>query len=659
MRKRTVVIMLFTLMVTSLHVNAQWYHHNPYQKDKIACYFHKNVEFLGFVYFMAFETYNLEDKIIEIEGEPIAKKDWHQFGYRFYQDYKEEIDLSQLDSAFQLVDHLWLDYLNGFLLQVGTFPNASLTGVSESTYLRFSKNKNSQEAEENARFFLETLNDFYRSITFDRILQRYQPFYDKAFEELINGLNKTRFTDELEEFYGKRNPTYTFIPSLTTPKGMGFAIFDEKKKVNLFGAPGPQQLKDSTNAVMGFNNMAYVKKISMHELGHTFSNPVVASVPEAWIEETSILFELIVQQMRDQGYNTWKVSLYEHFVRASEIQIALKYDRKEEAEALKEEYIVDRDFRYIPIILDAFANADLTYSDRVDGAFERLIIHANSENDTTKVVLHTEDVERFWEVYDQTKPKFKGKVWQSQYLDPGSKGLKAFIPMRIESGRKLAKTVKKQQSYYEETRKNLPYIKGIKDTLENNFRAFKTLYPETVFPEVYFVMGRRNTGGTAFSGGIIMGFERFGLPSSDSEPDIHLNALDDIVFHEFIHFQQQYVRENTLLAQCIREGAADFLTYLVKGAKINPSIHEFGHANEAVLWEEFITRKDSNNWSGWLYGGKLEGRPKDMGYWMGFKICEAYYQQATNKKQAVADMLNIKDFNQFLKTSGYNGRSIK
>ena len=38
---------------------------------------------------------------------------------------------------------------------------------------------------------------------------------------------------------------------------------------------------------------------------------------------------------------------------------------------------------------------------------------------------------------------------------------------------------------------------------------------------------------------------------------------------------------------------------------------------------------------------------------MGYKICEAYYRAAKDKKQAMKDILEIKDFIQFLRDSGY------
>ena len=62
--------------------------------------------------------------------------------------------------------------------------------------------------------------------------------------------------------------------------------------------------------------------------------------------------------MADQGYNTWKASLYEHFVRAGEIIIAEKMGNLERAERLRYNYINKRSFKYIPDILNALKKYD-------------------------------------------------------------------------------------------------------------------------------------------------------------------------------------------------------------------------------------------------------------------------------------------------------------
>jgi uncharacterized protein YjaZ len=64
-----------------------------------------------------------------------------------------------------------------------------------------------------------------------------------------------------------------------------------------------------------------------------------------------------------------------------------------------------------------------------------------------------------------------------------------------------------------------------------------------------------------------------------------------------------------------------------------------------------MKKNDSTNWL--YHGGKTKDRPADLGYFMGFRITQAYYRRAPDKTQAVINILNIKDFNKFVQDSGY------
>jgi len=84
-------------------------------------------------------------------------------------------------------------------------------------------------------------------------------------------------------------------------------------------------------------------------------------------------------------------------------------------------------------------------------------------------------------------------------------------------------------------------------------------------------------------------------------------------------------------------------------------MHVYGNAHEKELWDKFKKQMDGTQSSDWLYNGQNTppGVPADLGYYMGFKICEAYYNKAANKKQAVQEILTIQDFKKFFEQSGY------
>lgn len=273
--------------------------------------------------------------------------------------------------------------------------------------------------------------------------------------------------------------------------------------------------------------------------------------------------------------------------------------------------------------------------------------------DPDSVTFHTEDIDLFWKVFDETTPSFDGKMFQTNYLDAGSAGLKGFINMRIESGNNLSKTIKKDVGYYLSVRESTQAIADKTEGMRQHFHSLKKLHPTAVFPDVYFVIGAKNTGGTTFRGGLIIGAEMFGKETETFKPRINAENIGLIVVHELVHYQQKYARNNTLLAQCIREGAADFICELAAGSNPYTELHAYGNAHEQELWLEFSKQMNDTNWQPWLYYSKDQSRPKDLGYWMGYKIVQAYYNTSADKSQAVYDILNITDFTQFLTQSGY------
>lgn len=267
--------------------------------------------------------------------------------------------------------------------------------------------------------------------------------------------------------------------------------------------------------------------------------------------------------------------------------------------------------------------------------------------------IHTEDVDLFWKIYDKNAPKLKARSFQQEYIDAGSIGLKKFVPNRIVNGKNLARVVRKNHSYYKAIRETTLSHASRNERFRECFENLKSIYPNAVFPDIYFVIGAKNTGGTAFKEGLIIGAEMFGNKTGKIKPRLDIDLLDEVVVHELIHYQQQYIKDNSLLAQSIREGSADFLCELIVGNHSNKSIHEYGNHNEKELWNEFSKRMYNNDWRNWLYYQKDRSRPKDLGYWMGYKITKSYYDNAADKKAAIYEILNIQDFKNFLQQSEY------
>ena len=375
MKKATLLLFASLISQTLLGQMDQF---STYRSEKLDLSFHKNVELLGFGYFLAFEGVGIEDQTVVMNGEELPKKEWHRYGYYIYQQYQPYATSKNLVQALSVADHLWLDYLINLLLQVDEFPHATLTpSIDKSAYIHFSTQDDPQEAKEKATLFLEGLNDFYREVRFDTYLTNAKPYYNAAIEEIATQLLKATFLRDLEQFYGTTFERYSLIPSLTVPRGMAFGVKPHKNHVcNVFGAFNQQVLVENKLPEMGFDNPQKLRELSIHEFGHSFVNPIIDTIPEERIAATSVLFDSIQNVMVEQGYNTWKVSLYEHFVRAGEIMIASESGLEEEANRLREDYIENKRFIYLPTILSVLEayrkERTYSYEEAVQRAFAAL-----------------------------------------------------------------------------------------------------------------------------------------------------------------------------------------------------------------------------------------------------------------------------------------------
>lgn len=269
----------------------------------------------------------------------------------------------------------------------------------------------------------------------------------------------------------------------------------------------------------------------------------------------------------------------------------------------------------------------------------------NFSNDPDSSLFVTKDINNFWKAFNDFKKDTLHNPFGKGYIDIGTEGVKGFIPNRIQNAENLFKTVKQRKEDYQKVRENTLRIKEKEKQCRSTFYALKYWYSEAMFPPVYFVIGAYNSGGTFSEDGIFIG----------AEMQTDINNIPYIVAHELIHFQQKNWAENpTLLQQSIIEGSADFLGELISGVNTNKAANDYGNRNEYKLCKEFIARMDSVNYTDWMYSVSIkDDRPNDLGYWIGYKITEEYFKKSIDKKQAIKEILDIKDYKAFLKKSGY------
>jgi hypothetical protein len=284
--------------------------------------------------------------------------------------------------------------------------------------------------------------------------------------------------------------------------------------------------------------------------------------------------------------------------------------------------------------------------------------------------LVTDDIPRFWAAFDAMQSSTDTLPLRRDYLDRGTTGLKDFTSLRWKDAKTLAAMVWPRREYYRSVRANTLTVASLEPEIRRIYRMLDTLYADAVFPDVYFAIGGMGTGGTTSDHGLLIGTELFAR-AADSPMNVltpwqqtvvrSIDILPAIVAHELTHYQQRYrTAATTLLGESIREGGADFVSELLTGRTINEHLYAYGAAHEREIWLDFSDEMNGSDHSRWLYNGgtvtATTDRPADLGYWVGYRITQAYYQRQTDKRQALRDIFTIRDVTEFLTASGYAAR---
>lgn len=291
--------------------------------------------------------------------------------------------------------------------------------------------------------------------------------------------------------------------------------------------------------------------------------------------------------------------------------------------------------------------------------------------DPAAVELSVSDITNFWAAYDAFAASKNVSTFQSQYLDRASAGLVDFMRIRSVTAQSLAQTVTAYPQYFAAIRPNMMSLAAgtLNAQIRAGFAKMKLVYAATVFPTVTFLVGRFSTAGTISNNRILIGTEFYsagpGVPTGELGAFQQTNVkpqswLPVVVAHEHVHILQSrsggIFGRSSLLEQALAEGSADFVGELASGGNINAWIRDYALPREHELWVEFQAAMSGTDVSQWLYNqtGVASSRPGDLGYFMGYRIAEAYYLRAADKTQAVKDIIEMANARTFLTASGYN-----
>jgi hypothetical protein len=274
---------------------------------------------------------------------------------------------------------------------------------------------------------------------------------------------------------------------------------------------------------------------------------------------------------------------------------------------------------------------------------------------SAETMIHTDDVDLFYKVYDAADGHPTAEQLQRDYLDAGSEGLHNLAKLRNVSGVRIADTLSKHPELYVKARGCTAALPRVRERVEVALRNLVRLYPQARTPPVTIAVGRGKPVGV---GSPVTGLQ-IGLEALCSAEWMNPNVEDrfvHVIAHEYAHVQQ--VRElvddehPTVLGRSLIEGAAEFVAALTSGKTGYAHFDALTKGREREIETAFVADVDQTELSRWVDNSTME-KGNDLGYWVGYRICKAYYQRATDKRQALREILELSDPHAFLAKSGW------
>ena len=272
--------------------------------------------------------------------------------------------------------------------------------------------------------------------------------------------------------------------------------------------------------------------------------------------------------------------------------------------------------------------------------------------------IYTDDIDHFWIAYDQIR-NTEDSTLQLQYInelfiDKGSEGLKDIMYLKSYLAEEYVDAIFNYPQFWNSIRANTFLSKKYDKKVQSGIRKLQSVYPDLKEVPIYFTMGLFRTGGTVYDKKVLIGSELSFADKStvseelpewrkpffkDNEP---LDGLVLLCVHEYVHAQQSELVHN-LLSYCIYEGVAEFVSTKAMGVPSNTPGVAFGKDNEELVKQKFerelFIEKTTYNC---LWGeNQNELKIRDLGYYIGYAICEKYYDQATDKRKAIKEMIEL------------------
>ena len=259
------------------------------------------------------------------------------------------------------------------------------------------------------------------------------------------------------------------------------------------------------------------------------------------------------------------------------------------------------------------------------------------------------------------------------YVTDASAAFKGFAERYEVTAESIATQYAKRPIYYGDLPRIEDWLRAREPEIIDALDRLVELAPNGESVPVYLLVADQKAGGTpvpietedSFRAVIAVAVDAIALTSETDMSEFPNGAggradradLPQVIVHETAHvlqvsaqggidnYRSIYDPENgNMLAIAIREGCAEYLTFLVSGWHLGDR-HLYAAENENELWEAFklVMYEPPFSVPGWFGGDHPEHPdwPSQIGYSLGERICKFHYENATDKSEAMKDLFSL------------------
>lgn len=275
--------------------------------------------------------------------------------------------------------------------------------------------------------------------------------------------------------------------------------------------------------------------------------------------------------------------------------------------------------------------------------------------------LVSADIDRFWSAYDQIQTESDTarhlQILKDVFISPASEGQQQLFAIRNYTPEEYLANIRAYPEFYASLRPLLEQRGPIEADIRAALEKFRQLYPPMQSGKIYLGMGNFRTNGTTVDSMVLFGAEMAFTDStvhtSEFPPSYqyfkdYIRDYDPIhnvrflAAHEFVHTQQVEAYNTSLLAIALREGSAEFIASLcMESPSVVPAV-AYGQDHRDTVFQRFKQELFNQHPGWWVWSGAPNPfRQRDMGYYIGYALSEHYYNQAPDKQQAIADLIEL------------------